>query len=170
MSEKIAVCPGSFDPITMGHIDIIKRASAVFDKVIVAVMTNTAKVPTFAAEHRLDMINRSLEGVCDNVETEIFGGLLADYVRQKHACAIVKGLRAVSDFEYEFQLALINKKINPGAETLFFTTSAENMYLSSSVVRSVASVGGDISPFVPECIIEDIKGRFSEKTSLNDNG
>ena len=90
MSERIAVCPGSFDPITMGHIDIIKRASAVFDKVIVAVMTNTAKVPTFSAEQRLDMINRSLDGVCDNVECEIFGGLLADYVRQKNACAIVK--------------------------------------------------------------------------------
>ncbi len=161
MSERIAICPGSFDPITMGHIDIIRRAAAVFDKVIVAVMTNTAKKPTFSAEHRLDMINRSIKDIDGNIETEVFGGLLADYVKQKNACAIVKGLRAVSDFEYEFQLALINKKINPNAETLFFTTSAENMYLSSSVVRSVASVGGDISPFVPECIIEDIKQKFN---------
>lgn len=161
MSERIAICPGSFDPITMGHIDIIRRAAAVFDKVIVAVMTNTAKEPTFSAEHRLDMINRSIKDIDGNIETEVFGGLLADYVKQKNACAIVKGLRAVSDFEYEFQLALINKKINPNAETLFFTTSAENMYLSSSVVRSVASVGGDISPFVPECIIEDIKQKFN---------
>lgn len=163
MPERIAVCPGSFDPITMGHIDIIRRASAVFDRVIVAVMTNTAKEPTFSAKERLDMINRSIANLPGNVEAEIFGGLLADYVKQKNACAIVKGLRAVSDFEYEFQLALINKKINPGTETLFFTTSAENMYLSSSVVRSVASVGGDISPFVPECIIEDIERKFSAK-------
>ena len=161
MSERIAICPGSFDPITMGHIDIIRRAAAVFDKVIVAVMTNTAKKPTFSAEHRLDMINRSIKDIDGNIETEVFGGLLADYVKQKNACAIVKGLRAVSDFEYEFQLALINKKINPNAETLFFTTSAETMFLSSSVVRSVASVGGDISPFVPECIIEDIKQKFN---------
>ncbi|MGN0557636.1 MAG: pantetheine-phosphate adenylyltransferase [Acutalibacteraceae bacterium] len=163
MPKRIAVCPGSFDPITMGHIDIIRRASAVFDRVIVTVMTNTAKEPTFSAEERLDMINRSIANLPGNIEAEIFGGLLADYVKQKNACAIVKGLRAVSDFEYEFQMALINKKINPGTETLFFTTSAENMYLSSSVVRSVASVGGDISPFVPECIIEDIERKFSAK-------
>ena len=152
MSEKIAVCPGSFDPITMGHIDIIRSASAVFDKVIVAVMTNTDKHPTFTDKERLDMIKRSIKDLPGNIEADTFGGLLADYVREKNACAIVKGLRAVSDFEYEFQLALINKKINTDVETLFFTTAAENMYLSSSVVRSVASLGGDIAPFVPECI------------------
>lgn len=163
MSEKIAVCPGSFDPITMGHIDIIRRASAVFDKVIVAVMTNTDKNPTFTDEERLDMIKRSIKDLPGNIEADTFGGLLADYVREKNACAIVKGLRAVSDFEYEFQMALINKKINPNVETLFFTTAAENMYLSSSVVRSVASLGGDITPFVPECIIDDITRKFSAK-------
>lgn len=162
MSERIAICPGSFDPITMGHIDIIRRASSVFDKVIVVVMTNSAKKPVFSPSERLDMINRSIKDMGENIETDIYGGLLAEYVSQKNAVAIVKGLRAVSDFEYEFQLALINKKINPKAETLFFTTSAENMYLSSSVVRSVASVGGDISPFVPECIIDDIKAKFQK--------
>lgn len=161
MSERIAVCPGSFDPITMGHIDIIRRASAVFDKVIVAVMTNTDKHPIFTDEERLDMIERSIKDLPGNIEADTFGGLLADYVREKNACAIVKGLRAVSDFEYEFQMALINKKINPNVETLFFTTAAENMYLSSSVVRSVASLGGDITPFVPECIIDDITRKFS---------
>ena len=157
---KKAVCPGSFDPITKGHIDIIHRASQMFDKVIVVVMTNTAKTPTFTPEERIDMINRSVKDMGDNIEVDMHGGLLADYVNQKGAIAIVKGLRAVSDFEYEFQLALINKKLNPAAETMFFTTTSENMYLSSSVVRSVASVGGDISSFVPECIIDDVNNKY----------
>ena len=160
MKERIAVCPGSFDPITKGHIDIIHRASQMFDKVIVVVMTNTAKTPTFTPEERIDMINRSVKDMGDNIEVDMHGGLLADYVNQKGAIAIVKGLRAVSDFEYEFQLALINKKLNPAAETMFFTTTSENMYLSSSVVRSVASVGGDISSFVPECIIDDVNNKY----------
>ena len=126
MKQITAVCPGSFDPVTLGHIDIIKRASATFDKVIVAVMTNTAKTPSFTAQERVEMLRLATKGI-DNLEVDVYDGLLAEYVKQKGATAIVKGLRAVSDFEYEFQQALTNKKLNPHAETVFFTTSAENI-------------------------------------------
>ncbi len=162
MKQITAVCPGSFDPVTLGHIDIIKRASATFDKVIVAVMTNTAKTPSFTAQERVEMLRLATKGI-DNLEVDVYDGLLAEYVKQKGATAIVKGLRAVSDFEYEFQQALTNKKLNPHAETVFFTTSAENMYLSSSIVKSIASMNGDISDFVPACIHDVIKKRLSKK-------
>lgn len=161
-TERIAVCPGSFDPVTFGHRDIIQRASRIFDKVIVLVSINVAKSPSFTVEERVDMVRRVTAGL-DNVEVDTFDGLLADYVKQKNAVAIVKGLRAVSDFEYEFQMALANKKLYPGAETVFLTTSSENMYLSSSVVKQIASFGGDISHFVPKCILEDIKKRLIHK-------
>ena len=160
--ERIAVVPGSFDPVTVGHLDIIHRASAMFDKVIVAVMVNASKSPVFTSEERVDMLMRSVADI-PKVTDEPFGGLLADFVRQKNACAIVKGLRAVSDFEYEFQMALINKKLNEDLETVFFTANAENMYLSSSVVKSVASVNGDIKDFVPACIHNDILKKFNKK-------
>ena len=161
---KIAVCPGSFDPVTLGHLDIIRRASAMFDKVIVVVMTNTSKSPSFTADERVDMIKRSVSDI-DNVVVDVYDGLLAEYVKSKGATAIVKGLRAVSDFEYEFQKALTNKKLNPDAETVFFTTRAENMYLSSSIVKSIASMNGDIADFVPACIHDDIKKRLCGKVS-----
>ncbi len=159
MSHNIAVCPGSFDPITLGHLDIIRRASQMFGKVIVLVIINVFKHPSFTAEERAEMIKKATADI-PNVEVDIYGGLLAEYVKQKGATAIVKGLRAVSDFEYEFQMALTNKKLNPDAETVFFTTSAENMYLSSSVVKSIASMNGDISDFVPGCIHDEIKARL----------
>ena len=162
MKNITAICPGSFDPVTLGHIDIIKRACSTFESVIVVVMYNSAKTASFTAEERVAMIKKSTADI-PNVSVEAYDGLLADYAREKNAKAIVKGLRAVSDFEYEFQMALTNKKLNPDAETVFFTTRAENMYLSSSVVREVARMGGDISDFVPECVKQEIIERLSKK-------
>ena len=155
MTSKIAICPGSFDPVTVGHIDIIKRAMGMFDKVIVVVMNNSAKTPLFTAEERVQMLCKVTENM-SNVEVDSYGGLLAEYAREKGATVVVKGLRAVSDFEYEFQMALTNKKLNPEIDTVFLTTKAENMYLSSSLVRQVGFMGGDISEFVPAEIKQDI--------------
>lgn len=157
--RRIAVCPGSFDPVTLGHLDIIQRASRLFDKVIVLISANPAKSPSFTATERIMLINTVTKDL-DNVVIDILDGLLADYVRNVGAIAIVKGLRAVSDFEYEFQMALANKKLYAGAETVFLTTSAENMYLSSSVVKQIASFGGDISHFVPVDVLDDIRNRL----------
>lgn len=158
--NRIAVCPGSFDPVTLGHLDIITRASTLFDEVIVLVTVNAMKSNfSFTLDERKNMI-RSVTKNIPNVRVESFDGLLADYVKQVGAIAIVKGLRAVSDFEYEFQMALANKKLYDGAETVFLTTASENMYLSSSVVKQIAGFGGDISHFVPEQILEDIKKRL----------
>lgn len=158
--SRIAVCPGSFDPVTLGHLDIITRASTLFDRVIVLVSVNVMKSNfSFSLDERKNMI-RSVTSNLPNVSVESFDGLLADYVKQVGAIAIVKGLRAVSDFEYEFQMALANKKLYDGAETVFLTTAAENMYLSSSVVKQIANFGGDISHFVPAQIHDDIKKRL----------
>ena len=159
MNERIAICPGSFDPITVGHLDIINRASAMFDRIIVVVMKNNNKVCSFSSEERKNLIIKSV-GNLPNVIVDVYDGLLADYAKQKNACAIIKGLRAMSDFEYEFQMALANKKLNPNVETLFLTTTAENMYLSSSMVKQIAGMGGDISSFVPDVIREDIISRI----------
>ena len=160
MTERIAICPGSFDPITYGHIDIIQRAAVMFDKIIVVVMKNANKASGFfTVEERKSFIERTV-GNIPNVEVDIYDGLLAEYALKKGACAIIKGLRAVSDFEYEFQMALTNKKLNPDVETVFLTTRAENMYLSSSMVKQIASMGGDISDFVPANILEEISSRL----------
>ena len=162
ISLRIAVCPGSFDPVTFGHRDIIHRASMLFDKVIVLVAVNSQKNPSFTPEERVALIKKVTEGF-PNVEVDVCYGLIADYVRKVGAVAIVKGLRAVTDFEYEFQMALVNRNIYDGAETVFLTTSSENMYLSSSVVKQVAFYGGDISKFVPHCILKDIEERLCPK-------
>lgn len=158
---RIAVCPGSFDPVTKGHLDIIERASTLFDKVIVLVSFNPSKKTTaaFTIEERMELILRVTKHL-DNVLVDCHSGLLADYLKRTGACAIVKGLRAVTDFEYEFQMALANKKLYPDAETVFLTTSTENMYLSSSVVKEIASLGGDITSFVPLEILDDINNRL----------
>lgn len=156
---KIAICPGSFDPVTLGHLDIINRARKVFDHTIVAVLVNPDKHTSFTVDERIELLKRATAGM-DDVEVVGFEGLLADYARMRNATAIVKGLRALSDFEYEFQMALTNKKLNPNLETMFLTTNAENMFLSSSIVKQIAKFGGDISNFVPECILEDIKERL----------
>lgn len=157
-----AVYPGSFDPVTIGHLDIIQRASEIFDKVFVAVMVNPHKNPVFSEDERVDMLRRT---VCDlpNVEVTSWGGLLTDFAEEHGAGVIVKGLRAVSDYEYEFQMALANRRLNPHIETVFLTTSAENMFLSSSTVKQIASFGGDISSFVPPEVCDDIAERLLEK-------
>lgn len=161
MKNSIAICPGSFDPVTKGHLDIITRSSKMFEKVIVVVMSNAKKInsTSFSIEERMEMIRRATAEL-PNVEVDHSEGLLAEYAAEKNASAIVKGLRAVTDFEYEFQMALANKKLNPMVETVFLTTSAENMYLSSSMVKQIASMGGDISDFVPEVIHSDILKRL----------
>lgn len=159
---RLAICPGSFDPITKGHLDIIRRASKLFDQVTVLVSVNAEKNAAFSVEERIDMIKISTKGF-PNVTVDFFDGLLVDYVKSVGACAIVKGLRAISDFEYEFQMALANKQLYDQAETVFFTTSAENMYLSSSLVRQIASFGGDVSGSVPEEIVDIIKKRLCKR-------
>ncbi|MBO5201000.1 MAG: pantetheine-phosphate adenylyltransferase [Clostridia bacterium] len=162
MKDNIAICPGSFDPITLGHLDIISRSAKMFSKVIVVVMSNVHKTGgSFTVDERVEMIKKSV-GHIPNVEVDHYEGLLADYAAKKKASAIVKGLRAVTDFEYEFQMALTNKKLNPNVETLFLTTSAENMYLSSSMVKQIASMGGDITEFVPTAIHKDIIERLKK--------
>lgn len=159
---KIAVCPGSFDPVTYGHLDIIHRASMLFDKVIVAVSVNSQKNTSFTADERVEMIKKVTSNF-ENVEVDICKGLLAEYCKRLNACAIVKGLRAVSDFEYEFQQALANKTLYPQGDTIFLTTRAENMYLSSSVVKEIARYGGDISNLVPKEILDIIVDRLVKK-------
>lgn len=157
---KTVICPGSFDPVTNGHLDIIERSAVLFDKVIVVVMKNPSKSNfCFTPEERAELIKRCIKGI-KNVEVDIYGGLLAEYARQKGAAAVVKGLRALSDFEYEFQQAQINKKLNSELETIFINTRMENMYLSSSTVKQVCELGGDISDFVPEEIRDDIVKRI----------
>ena len=156
------ICPGSFDPVTNGHRDIITRASRMFDRVIALVVINVAKTPSFTHEERTAML-RKVTASLPNVEVDAYEGLLADYVRSSGAVAICKGLRAMSDFEYEFQMALTNKKLVPDADTVFLTTRCENMYLNSSLVKQIASFNGDISDFVPPEVLEDIQARLCGK-------
>lgn len=161
MKKSIAVCPGSFDPVTVGHTDVISRACSLFDQVVVLVSSNPNKTALFSADERVQLLKTALKGY-DNLKVEYFDGLLADYTKKIGATAIVKGLRAMSDFEYEFQMALTNKRLNPATETVFLTTKAENMYLSSSMVKQVASMGGDISPFVPPVILKAVTDRINK--------
>ena len=146
--RKIAVCPGSFDPITLGHLDIIERAASLFEKVIVLVSFNTQKSPSFSVEERIAMINSVVSGM-DNVVVDCWDGLLADYLKDRKATAIVKGLRAVTDFEYEFQMNQVNKRLNPEMETMFLTASEKYTFISSSVIREMAMYGADIQGLVP---------------------
>ena len=157
--NKTVICPGSFDPVTLGHLDIVTRASKLFDRVIVGVLVNSSKSPIFSIEERIELL-KEVTGHLDNVEVVGFNGLLAQYCEEHGVDAIVKGLRAVTDFEYEFQMALTNKKLNPEFETLFLPTSIEHMFLSSSMVKQIAGFGGDISHFVPECLLEKINQRL----------
>ena len=151
---KIAICPGSFDPVTLGHKDIIERAAALFDRVIVLVMTNSEKHPLFTVEERVKLLSRCIQS--ENVEIDTYNGLLVTYAKSRNAVAIVKGLRAVSDFDYEFQQALTNKSLLPEIETVFLTAKGKNMFLSSSMVKEVCRLDGDISRFVPQEILEDV--------------
>lgn len=164
---RTAICPGSFDPVTYGHLDIFKRASKLFDRVIVLVVINPDKRPSFTPEERMEMI-REVTAEMPNIEVDSYVGLLSNYAREHEAVAIVKGLRAMSDFEYEFQMALTNKKLYPYAETVFLTTSMYNMYLSSSLVRQMALLGGDLSGLVPRCLHERVYQKFSRKEEARD--
>ena len=162
---RTAICPGSFDPVTMGHLDIIRRASKLFDKVIVAVLLNMDKKTWFTIGERIDLLKKATADM-PNVEIAGFEGLLVDFAKQKRACAIVKGLRAVSDFEYEIQRALTTMKLDDKVETMFLTTNPENMFLSSSIVKQVGLLGGDIKPFVPECVHDEIMSRIKQRSKL----
>lgn len=157
---KIAIYPGSFDPITSGHLNIIRRAANIFDKLIVCVMVNSTKHPMFDQNERVDMIRR-VTGDLRNVEVDSSNELLAEYAKRKGSCVIVKGLRAGSDFENEFQMALINHKINPNLDTMFLTSEHQYMYLSSSTVKELGNYDVDLSDFLPEQIIPDFKKRIS---------
>ena len=158
---KIAIYPGSFDPITSGHLNIIRRAADIFDRLIVCVMVNGAKSPMFSQQERVDMI-RSVVHDIPNVEVDASSELLAEYARKKGSCVIVKGLRAGSDFENEFQMALINHKINPDLDTMFLTSEHQYMYLSSSTVKELGGYDVDLSDFLPEQIIPVFKKRMSD--------
>lgn len=155
---KIAIYPGSFDPVTSGHLNIIQRASEIFDKLIVCVMVNAGKSPMFDQDERVELIQRVTKDL-PNVEVESSTELLAEYAKRKGSCVIVKGLRAGSDFENEFQMALINHKINPDLDTMFLTAEHQYMYLSSSTVKELANYDVDLSDFLPEAIIPDFKKR-----------
>ncbi|MBE6982739.1 MAG: pantetheine-phosphate adenylyltransferase [Ruminococcaceae bacterium] len=160
---KVAIYPGSFDPITSGHLNIIRRAANIFDKLIVCVMVNSGKYPLFTQQERVDMIRRVVKDL-PNVEVDASDELLAEYARRKGSCVIVKGLRAGSDFENEFQMALINHKINPGLDTMFLTAEHQYMYLSSSTVKELGKYNVDLSDFLPEEIIPDFKNRIADAT------
>ena len=158
---KVAIYPGSFDPITSGHVNIIRRAAKIFDKLIVCVMVNAAKSPMFTQLERLDMLT-AVVGDIPNVEIDASDELLAEYARRKGSCVIVKGLRAGSDFENEFQMALINHKINPNLDTMFLTSEHQYMYLSSSAVKELGNYNVDLADFLPEQIIPVFKQRIAE--------
>ncbi|MEO3945164.1 pantetheine-phosphate adenylyltransferase [Gorillibacterium sp. CAU 1737] len=158
---SVAVCPGSFDPVTYGHLDIITRASEVFDKVIVAVLNNMSKQPLFSVQERMALLQDVTRDI-KNVEIDHFDDLLVNYMMEKKAHVIVKGLRAVSDFEYELQMASVNRKLNEQIETFFMMSSNQYSYLSSSVVKQVARFGGPVGDLVPETVEEALRRKYVE--------
>lgn len=160
-AERIAVCPGSFDPITLGHVDIIRRSLRFADRVLVAVAYSATHVKSgmFAVDERVEMIQETFTDL-PQVQAVSFQGLLVDFARAQGADMVVRGLRAVSDFEYEFQMALMNRRLWDGMETVFLAPDLEHSYLSSSLVRQIASLGGDVSPFVPQNVLRRLNERF----------
>ena len=165
MTTRIACCPGTYDPVTNGHLDIVARALACFDRVIVAVLTNPAKQPLFSLEERVAMLKDAtgnIEGAAGRVEVDTFSGLLVHYARDREVTAIVKGLRAVSDFDYEFQMAQMNYRL-AGVETMFMTTNPAYSYLSSSLVKDVARHGGEVEGLVPPAVAAELRDRFGPR-------
>ena len=161
---KTVLYPGSFDPVTNGHVDVIRRACAVFDKVVVAVARNSEKVAMFTTQERIDLIRQACSDL-NNIEVSTFDGLMVDSLQQFHASAVIRGLRAVSDFEYEFQMALMNRGLNPECETLFMMPSPEYSFVSSRLIKEIASCGGSIGKFVPPCVESAMQRKFAEKKS-----
>ena len=159
---KKAIYPGSFDPATYGHLDVIRRASVSFDKVVVGVLHNSAKSPLFSVEERVNILEKATKDI-PNVEIKAFEGLSVNFARENHAQVIIRGLRAVTDFEYELQIAQTNHVQEPGIETIFLTTNLKYSYLSSTIVKEFASYGGDISKFVPEQFIDRIYAKYNIK-------
>lgn len=157
-----AIYPGSFDPITYGHIDIIRRASKAVDRLVIGVLNNTSKTPLFTSEERVEFIREAVKDI-PNVTVEAFSGLSVEFAKEMDASIIVRGLRAVTDFEYELQLSQTNRKIAPEIDTVFYTTSLQYAYLSSSIVKEVALFDGDISEFVPEFLVSKIKDKIHQK-------
>lgn len=157
-----AVYPGSFDPVTFGHLDVIARSAKMVDELIVGVLKNNSKSPLFSIEERVKILEKTVENI-PNVRIVPFEGLLVEFVRQMEAKLVIRGLRAITDFEYELQMAQTNHKLEPEMETVFLTTSLEYSYLSSTTVKEVAAFGGDISQFVPEIVIEQIQQKMEER-------
>lgn len=162
---KVAIYPGSFDPITLGHLNIIERSARIFDRLVVCVMVNSEKHPMFTADERVELIERVTEHL-PNVTVESYCGLLADYAKQKESCVIVKGLRAITDFEAEFQMAIINRKLSPGLDTMFLTAEDRYMFLSSSAVKEIARYNADPKEFLPAQIIPDFQKRIQETQQI----
>jgi pantetheine-phosphate adenylyltransferase len=161
MASKLAIYPGTFDPITLGHVDLIQRAVHLFDRLILAISVNPRKTPLFTLEERLAMA-RTLAADLPQVEVESFDGLLVDFVRRKQARVVLRGLRAFSDFEYEFQMTLSNRKMAPDVETLFLMPDENYSYVSSTMVKEVAALGGDVSRFVPGFVLDALRRKMAQ--------
>jgi pantetheine-phosphate adenylyltransferase len=164
--KTIAIYPGTFDPFTNGHLDLVVRSLRTFDEVIVAVAPSMKKKPLFSVRERLRLINKSLEGY-ERVRTEVFEGLLVDYVKSKRGTAIIRGLRAVSDFEYELQMALMNRRLNPGIETVFLMPSEEYSFLTATIVKEIASLGGPVTELVPAPVEKALMKKFRSRSKGN---
>jgi pantetheine-phosphate adenylyltransferase len=162
VSERIAVYPGSFDPVTFGHLDILDRAAAIFDQVVVGVLENPGKTPLFTAAERVEMIRACLESR-SRIEVTTFDGLTVDFAAGTGAIAIVRGLRVISDFESEFQMALMNRRLNPAVNTVFLMTSFSNVFISSSLIKEVCRLGGNVSEMAPPVSVEAMRRRFAEQ-------
>jgi pantetheine-phosphate adenylyltransferase len=158
-----AIYPGSFDPLTFGHLDVIERSARLFDKVIVSILTNAQKAPLFSLEERIEIMGEILKPRFENVEVDVFHGLLVDYARQKKAQVIVRGIRAVTDYEYEFQMALMNRRLNADIETVFMMPAEQYSYLSSRLVKEIAELGGSVAGLVPKTVEKRLIQRFKKE-------
>ncbi|MGI6458449.1 MAG: pantetheine-phosphate adenylyltransferase [bacterium] len=160
--ETIAVYPGSFDPVTLGHLDLIRRSLKIFDRVIVAVVSNPNKKPCFSLHERIEMLQETTQNLDGQVEVDSFEGLLVHYLKQKKANIVIRGLRAISDFEYEFEMALMNRRLSNDVETIFLTPSEEFTFLRARLVKEIALLGGDISSLVPATVMERLNRKIAE--------